>query len=214
MRGARRRAPGRRRRRVGGRAVGALVAGAALTGGALVAAPLAAAAVGPVGAGAPVQEGGPCQPLDVTLVGPLLPGAVISVAVDCPLVRADRTYTGAISTAPAPFPEAYPLEDGAVGFAGIVLPDTFRTESFHRVVLLEAEGVELGSAHLWVNAAGEHQLVDPPPPPTTAGGWRQALRGTGLVDRRADGVVKLAAVAVAAGVLALRRRRPSPSSTR
>ncbi|HLT15410.1 MAG TPA: hypothetical protein VK007_01810 [Acidimicrobiales bacterium] len=173
------------------------------------------AAAGPAPLEAAAQDGGAlCDPLDVTLVGPLLPGAVISAAVDCPLVRADRTYTGAISTGPAAFPEAYPLEDGAVGFAGILLPDTFETEAHHRVVLLEAGGGVLGTAHLWVNAAGEHHLVEPPPPPAgvDAGGWRQALRHTGLVDGRRDGLVKLAALALAGAALVVRWRRPSPSA--
>lgn len=182
-----------------------------------------AAAIVPGGialAAAPGVGAGPtdaaCTPLDATVAGPLLPEANLSVAVDCALVRADGTYTGAIATAPAAFPASRPLGDGEIGFTGIVLPDTFETERVHRLVLIDTQdGRELGSTHLYVNAAGEHQFVDPPAPAIEPSGWRQTIKDTGLADGRADALVKGALVAVAAAALLWRRRtassRPVPS---
>ena len=101
---------------------------------------------------------------------------------------------------------------------------TLNPESAHQVTYLMGErglprtwrNMNGYGSHtfMWVNAAGEHHLVEPPPPPAgvDAGGWRQALRHTGLVDGRRDGLVKLAALALAGAALVVRWRRPSPSA--
>jgi hypothetical protein len=137
----------------------------------------------------------------------LVPGAALSIGLDCPVMRTDRLYSARFTTGGVAVAAAYPYEDGRIAFPDVFLPQDWSIPGFHTIELYDAAtGETVGTTDLYVNEAGHFQVLADGAPEAPSPDLRERVRDTGLVASRGEAVVKAGAVLLIGAAFALRTR--------
>jgi hypothetical protein len=168
---------------------------------------------GVAGASAPpalaAPGGGPpaCETMPLTTTSDLVPGAALSLGLDCPALQVERLYSARFTTGGVAIAAAYPYEDGRIAFPEVFLPQDWPIPGFHTIELYDAStGETVGTSDLYVNEAGSFEVLPAGAPEEHSPDLRERVRETGLLTSRGEAAVKAAAVLLVGVAFALRTR--------